>query len=523
MANWSEVAPLLPGDRDKHPELFYYSGLFRLKSFADLARAAVEAKNRFLPLSTKAYVNYSPPLSEQLTWDRRGHDPFLCHRNGAFEMGWTEDWLGYGASPQQMSTMYAQLRAAGAPERQPLGGYMVAGSGGARLLRIKYYEMIAAGVRCVDVYNYGPHYASCDSWSTSTDILTVLRDVQFELGAIDEALHGTVRHKTDVAILYNRTAGIWMYQTSAFEQDSRFIQWTLAHAGYDADFIPEEDIEAGKLAEYKVLYLNGPQIRPQAADKIAAWVKAGGVLVGSAGAGSRDTFDRPLATLTPVFGAESADLKLERDAGRPKYELRSQPTLAIAATVAGTAAPSVRMRQLCARETLQPLTGAVTILAFTNGAPAGVFNHCGKGAAIRLATLPGIAYLHEAIRDMSYDADTYSPTNYPPAVRDFIAWPAAMTGAFRTAQASSPIAEVVRYDGPNRAVLFVIDHRMRSDVDFRMTVAEAAQFNMARTARGAVVRMRRTKDGALELAFPLDQADAVVLEKRSLWNRMFAR
>ena len=104
--------------------------------------------------------------------------------------------------------------------------------------------------------------------------------------------HCTVRprHQSEVAILYNRTAAIWGDQTSTSEQDGRFTHWALAHAGYDANFLAEEDIEAGKLNTYKVLYLHGPQIRRQTASKIADWVRQGGVLAGAAGAGCRDEY-----------------------------------------------------------------------------------------------------------------------------------------------------------------------------------------------------------------------------------------
>jgi hypothetical protein len=515
VASWNEVVPVLPEDAEKHPELFYYTGLFRLQSFADLLKAAVTAKNKFMPKKVASYVNYSPPLSVDLTWTQRGNDLFMTQRNGALELGWTEDWLGYGASPQQMSPIYAQLRAAGAPTNEPLGGYMVAVSGNADMLRMKYYEMIAGGLRHVNVYAYGPYYATVDSWGAKYDIFPTIANVQRELAKIDEPLFGTKRHKTDIAILYNRTAGIWMRNSSSSEQDARYIHWALAHAGYDADFIPEEDIMTGKLTNYKVLYMNGVQIRRDAAQKIADWTQRGGVLFGSAGAGTHDEFNRPLTTLETVFGAKSENLTLENDALRPKYELRTLPILDVLSSIPSSGAPQVSFNQLSYRETLVPAADTKVVLQNKAGAAAGVLHAFGKGQAIRLAASPGLTYVNDAIRDKTYDAETYLPKNYNPALRDFLAWPATLAKATRVAIASTPITEITRYDGQSngksRAVVFVIDHNATPNPNFSMTLPQAGNFTKASSASGKPVTIKKLGD-SLQVSFALNTTDAIVLE-----------
>lgn len=515
VTSWDQVVPVMPEDSEKHPELFYYTGLFRLQSFANLLKAAVAAKNKYMPKTVASYVNYSPPMSEQLTWTQRGNDLFMDQRNGALELGWTEDWLGYGASSQQMSPIYSQLRAAGAPTNEPLGGYMVAVSGGANLLRMKYYEMIAGGLRHINVYGYGPYYANVDSWGALYDIFPTIANVQRELAKIDEPLYGTKRHKTDIAILYNRTAGVWLKDNSSSEQDARYIHWALAHAGYDADFIPEEDIVAGKLDNYKVLYVNGVQIRRDAAQKIADWTQSGGVLFGSSGAGTHDEFNRPLSTLETVFGAKSSDLKLENDASRPKHQFRTLPILDELSSVPNSGAPQVSFNQLSYRETLTPDANAKVLLRNKEGAVAGVLHAFGKGQAIRLAASPGLTYVNDAIRDKSYNAESYLPKNYNPALRDFIAWPATLAKATRVAEASTPITEITRYDGVTagkaRAVIFVIDHNATPYPNFSMTLPQSAQFTKAYSASGKPVTIKKIGD-ALQVSFALDTTEAIVLE-----------
>lgn len=512
VASWDEVVPVLPKDKEKRPQLFYYSGLFRLKSFADFLKAGVAAKKKHLPPSVKTYVNYSPPLADHLSWDHRGTDLFLSHRNGALEMLWTEDWLGYGASPQQMAPLYAQLRAAGAPTNEVLGGYMIGVDGATAILqRLKYYELIAAGARHVNVYNYGPLYAGIDSWSTTHAIYPTLSAVQHEFGVIDEALKGTTRRKTDIAILYNRTAGIWAHNTSTTEQDARIIHWALAHAGYDADFVSEEDIETGKLANYKVLYLNGIQIRREAMSKIGNWAWRGGTLFGSAGAGTRDEYNRPLELGEKIFGAQSQNLKLENDSGRPKYELRVLPVLDVLSSVAGSGAPEVSFNQLSFREILTPAAEVKVILKNKAGETAGVLHKFGKGTAIRVAAAPGITYLNDAVKEKDYDIDSYLPKKYRTELRDFIAWPAKLAGAARIAEANAPITEITRYDAKDRAVVFVINHQAAPMQNFIMKLPQAGHFTKAYTASGKPVQLKSLAGGVLQVSLPLDVTDAVVL------------
>jgi len=123
-ATWAEVVPVLPKDSEAKRELFYYTGLFRLEAFATLAKACVQAKRSRLPDTMLTYVNYSPPTSGG-SWTEWGTDPFLAHRDGGMEMIWTEDWLGYSLGPQHLSDTLALLRAAGRPDRRPLGAYCV--------------------------------------------------------------------------------------------------------------------------------------------------------------------------------------------------------------------------------------------------------------------------------------------------------------------------------------------------------------------------------------------------------------
>jgi len=118
VASWDEVVPVMPADSARAPKLFYFTGLFRLHAYAAHIKAVVATKRAYLPATGRTYIHYFPTWSGE-GWNDMGIDPFLGQRDGGFEMSWTEDWLGYGASTQSAGDALAVLRAAG--RDQPLG------------------------------------------------------------------------------------------------------------------------------------------------------------------------------------------------------------------------------------------------------------------------------------------------------------------------------------------------------------------------------------------------------------------
>lgn len=512
---WEEVVPVLPDQSDAKPELFYYTGLFRLEAFATLAKACVQVKKALLPDTMLTFVNYSPPTSGG-SWTERGTDLFLAHRQGGMELIWTEDWLGYSLGPQHLSDTLALCRAAGRPDNRPLGAYCV-GQATPELMRMKYYTLAAGGVRDIECYDYGPWYAGIDSWGRRFDLYPAIRQCNFELGAIDPYLHGTVRRKAEVAILYNRTASIWAKKDNTCLLNGSFTHWALAHAGFDADYLAEEDVEAGELSRYKVLYLDGRQLRRQSAAILRDWVEQGGVLFASAGAASRDEYNRAMEILDAAFGARSEEFETKAAAGRPKYELRGLKALDHLEPADPAETPVVGLDQLCYQERLDASDGAQVILVDGQKRPAGTLNKAGRGTAIRVAALPGISYAHEAAQP-PYDPDSYLPRTFRAELRDFIAWPAKLAGAVPVATTESPIAEIVRYDADDRAIVFAIDHRAEPAERFTFVLHDAAGFARAITASGNPVELKDAGNGRLSMTLPINQADAVVLLRASQGN-----
>lgn len=405
------------------------------------------------------------------------------------------------------------FRAAGRHEELPLGGYCVLVNAKAEeslVPRIKAMQWLAAGAKYINFYTYGPSYSQVGTWSDNHALLPLVADIGKQIAAIDSVLGNMRKRPASVGVLYNRTAGIWADFADNTEQDARYIYWALEDAGYHVDFIPEEDIEAGRLSSYRVLYVNGVQLKKAAAEKIAAWTDKGGVLVGTAGAGTRDEFNRPMKTLNKVFGIKDSTLELKSMAGRPFFETRSMPVIDRMATHADERIPKVDFNRLGMLETLVPETGGTIFMNSQEGAPTGVFRKYGDGTSVRFAALPGIAYVNEAIRVR--DVPVILPRGYRRELRDLIAWPATIANAEVMAEMSSPKATVARWDGNGNSNLYVIDYSGDPIRDFSLTIPDGGNFSEARSARGFPVQMSPTEEGALRLTFDLEGADAIILK-----------
>ena len=92
--------------------------------------------------------------------------------------------------------------------------------------------------------------------------------------------------------------------------------------------MPEREFD--RLEQYKICYLSGPNLTRAAAAKLKDWVESGGTLFLTAGAGSRDEFNRALETLNPLLPADRTDtemLEAFHSAGRFLNSLNAKDTV----------------------------------------------------------------------------------------------------------------------------------------------------------------------------------------------------
>ncbi|MDI7247865.1 MAG: beta-galactosidase [Bacillota bacterium] len=202
--------------------------------------------------------------------------------------------------------------------------------------------------------------------------------------------------KADVAILYNVFANIMW---TAMREKSTYIPSRSLAGAYrplfeeniPADYVHVEEIEAGALARYKVLYMPfSLMITRKAAQRIAGFVRDGGTVVAEARTGWNDEVGVcgeavPGFGLAQVFGC--------REVGARKVD--DVVKLVVTATL--DRVPCVRcgdelggygIRQVL--EVTEPT--AEVVATFDDGTPAVVANRYGKGLAVLAGTFLSFAY-----------------------------------------------------------------------------------------------------------------------------------
>jgi hypothetical protein len=142
-----------------------------------------------------------------------------------------------------------------------------------------------------------------------------------------------------------------------------------------------------------VLYVCGQNLDRKAAKAIKDWVAAGGMLFATAGAARKDEFDGPLTELDEVLG-RGKTLAYQRYKGplRARLELLLQKPLD---TLKLTSGESVKV--LGSREEFEAAKATSVLGRYQNEKPAWVDHVYGKGRAYYTGTLPGQAYLQQAI------------------------------------------------------------------------------------------------------------------------------
>jgi hypothetical protein len=495
-SSWTQVVPVSVQSRGTYPKQYYYTHLFRLQSFANhLAScdAELSAPGKFVNARSYHTMNDNP-LSNGKTWvavdggmlNAESYDPFITFRTATRATGWGEDWLGTGIGPIQTSLIHAYLRSATRPNGNPYGEYVVARND---LTRTKIYEAASSGANRMNIYNYGPGYISVNTWSLKHYLYPYIVEPLDELRRANAGLVGATRQPADVAILYNRTAGIWdsyyLYNSvwldtqNAWELDASFTYYALRHAGYNVDILPEEDILLDAQgnptipSQYKVLYVNGMHIRQDTANAISAWINSGSgkALVGTARVGQKDEFDANTSTLNNVFGISA----VERLNPIPSTDSRDFHPGATAANSAGYGnlatvtmiePANISMWTCLSRERLTPSTAtsigedaSSNVLATKRDISTG----SGTNYAIRYGFFPGATYFRSAWGSPFVTNDgVTTPVNFNTTELGVVAHGASL-GAAKVATASIPTVEFTRFDktveGVNTTSLFIINHK----------------------------------------------------------------
>jgi len=485
--------------------VFYYTARFRQASATERLRWLTESFHRYAAANilTSSLVADHPyfagsglgmGMSEpNMAWG--GYplslDWFDLTRQRAADVIGIEDWMGlqYMYGPRytwegfQLMGFQAAIFRSGGRGLQPIIAWITPSD--ATNLVLKSSSALAQGAKHFFYWTYGPTATSTENyWSDLRGAYDGIVRMSRQLASAEHIIAPGATRKTRVALLYSISSDLWQPWGYIHMLERRATYLALVHEHYVVDMLTEEDVVAGRLKDYDVLYMVDPNISARATAAIEQWVRDGGYIFGACGAGSRDEFNEPGLGLARVFGIEPA---IQSEVHRGEYRVRGslnwteyfdQVRLDRTPLLGEPAAFGV----LGVKVTFTPTTGQV-IGRFKGNAPAAVMHDFGRGKAVYVGACPGLSYLKDA---------GFVPAelkeHYPLVQRRVLTGLAAARGVARLVELSHPVVEAGLYDAPAGTALVLANFTYRPIEGLTVRVPLAKPVQVVRSVEHGPLR-----------------------------------
>ncbi len=526
---WSDVRPLAGAPTSDWPlverKRFYWTVRFLAVDASRGLSRVREALDRSFPHRPVVAVNwnnwgsrwYVPSPGQALANNpdkgadagMAGFDWFESGRTGAHTL-WSEDWL-----PDTMSqhTSFAAdlLRSASSPGGRGFGAYIVGVTLGDHPAGAAYklFSLIGHGARSVDFYSWGPATVSpAGCWSERLDVYPAIADALRLLGRAERLTAPGKPARGRVALVQPGSSFLWdrRPESPLYHHELWALHYALVHSGYTVDFVDEVDLAAGALASrgYTTLYLTTPNLSEAAVRAVGAWVKNGGVLAATPGAGVADEYDSPADQLRDVLGI--GPRKAVRTAMGSEAEpgvdgVRFEPSM--------SALGSKELQVSGPIAALDPVPGTEVLARGRDGGAVWTRRSVGRGHAMAFGFFPGWQYW------LSPDRGDGSrlPLEWSDTWRRVIAEAPRAANTGRPAAASIPGVETCVLDSPKGRAIVLLNWTdvLQPEVKVRVTGA-ATGFAAPTSTSGTAVKSRAIGTD-LEISLSLRNVDVLLLNR----------
>ncbi|MGC9316930.1 MAG: hypothetical protein ACP5KN_02700 [Armatimonadota bacterium] len=501
------------------PRLWYHAMVFgyRNGSLLDL-RAETERITRESDGQVRTGANYSP---HPYYWPKH-HQWVVPFRLGALTMPWSEDYV-WGIpelSPQVTGYLLDVFRCGARDHNLPICYYVMPHSPGntPRSFRLSYYEALAHGAKLIDHFCVTPIVTAYTENYVSAEYLPMYReihDIAHELGQFDDILAGGSVRPASVALLISGTTDLWDPSVN-YNQERKCLYYVLRHSGIPVDFVTEEDIVEGRLADYRVLYISASHLLSGAADALQEWVASGGIVFSVAGGGLLDEYGETNAAMLALLGLEGAELEEHDALPDIKHTLpRLRPADGLRLEL-----PGLQPVALPAIGTVQRLTaarGARQVGRLHDESCAATLHETGEGAAVLIGGFPGVAYVTPAIpvrpwdRGATVDAMCHLlPTEFDDAARDVILWPVRQAGVEPEIALSEPIVEWSAVDSDQGTAVLLVNWTGEPIPELTVTVRGDLGDRGVRSVEQGPLTPHASEDG-WQVTLPLGLTDCITV------------
>jgi len=431
-----------------------------------------------------------------------------------------EDWMGlnhmYGPNytwtgAQTFEYFSAIVRSASleAPANQPVAIRNLITPSDDKYLRLKAYSGLAQGSKSFFFWTYGPTFIGTENyWSDLRSEYDGIAKLNRALAKSEDILASAQPVRDPVAILYSVSHDIWHNDDPAAFVEKRLLWHGLRHLHIQPDFLREETVIAGRLKNYKVLYITDWNISRAASAAIDEWVRAGGVLYLSAGAATRDEFNEPYVppfaqTVWPDDAAQQ--MIIEKHNYNERTDLPTIKPMAKVELNLGERFSSIPV--IGCRLNLRPGV-AEAIGKFDDGATAGAVVRHGQGTVIGLGFMPMLAYGQGA----NFKPATLEE-KWPAQPRELINIPLSVANVTSVAKANVPVVETSLLTGASGSALVLANYTYEPIKSLSIDVKLSGPIKRAVSTEGVTVKMTKIL-GGVRLELPLDWTDIILLPRK---------
>ncbi len=544
VANFDEVAPIetpealrerMKKDERAARRVFYYTSRFRQHAATERLAWNTEELHRQRPGALASTLVADHPYfggtglgmgmeQPNTTWGGwpLAMDWFDVGRRRAVDLIGIEDWLGlqfmYGPGYTwegfQLIGFQAAIFRSASRRELPIIAWITPSD--ERNLRLKAASALAQGAKHFFYWTYGPTATSTENyWSDQPGSYPGMAHLSRLLSFGENVIAPGKQRSGRVALLYSVSSDLWQPFGYLHMLERRGLYLALVHDQWAVDLLTEEDVAAGRLKDYRVLYTADPCIASAAATAIGDWVRTGGTLVGSGGAGSRNEFGEPSPALAEVFGI-APEISVERQPGeyRVRGKLNDIPHLDRVRIEGGAELGVIGLKLA-----LKPVGAEVRGTFASNGAPALIEHRAGKGRALIFAATPGISY----IKDAKFVPDRLAE-KWPAEHRRALTRYAADAGAAPLVRLSEPVVEAGIYDAPGGSALVLANFAYDPIAALRVEVPLRSAPSAVRSLTHGELRFETTPAPApwndegythlIRFTMPLGLDDLVLFETR---------
>ena len=541
-ATWDEVKLIgrkqytdLPSRR-----LFYWSNRFvpwaSSRFFAEVARAYEEVIRPGLPV----LVNFNNFMGIGYQPGPVGNNAAKTDPNAAMGMhDWlefgrergttaiaTEDWFGDDQA-YQWSFYAAKQRSAAEMSGVGIGALVIPRVSGQRPYGMaqKLMSLVGNGAKTIQFFVYGPEYSfPINCYSENMAVMKPLSNGMRLAAKAEDLLYPGQARQPQVAILTPQSSPLWDLEEQgvaqglidvtntnlynghmAYMSETNALYMALEHSAVPVRFVDEQKLTESNFKTTKVLYVTAPDLPQESATAILQWVRDGGTLVTTAGAGMFDRYHQPMNTLTEASGKQPA-----APVRMPIFsfdDVKANGTLLNHPTHSGLGATVFGEREKLGDITTMPTasTHAAQITAtFDDGTPARTERALGKGRIIHFACYPGISY-----RKSATGSTNGLPSGFSEAWRNLIVKPVSTAGASLPVRVNKAMIEApALYSTGGVAVTLLNWSGAAQDVE--VTIATDKKVRRVESAEKGKLSFKASKLG-VTVRLPLGDVDVLSL------------